>query len=91
MWEPPESELTDWRTLEVPEERDIQLVQLWDKIKYGPSRFNEPAYNSGTDGELKVGCSPANKGMETKRTYKTIFFKRRYSYIEVTWKGTCSS
>lgn len=35
-WEPPpETELGGCRTLEVPEQKDIQLVQFWDTNKFG--------------------------------------------------------
>lgn len=32
---PLETELSGWRTLEVPEQKDIQLVQFWDKNEFG--------------------------------------------------------
>lgn len=32
---PRETELSDWRTLEAPEQKDIQLVQIWDVNRFG--------------------------------------------------------
>ncbi len=60
-WDPQETELSGWRTLVAPEQRDNKLVQLLDGNKFQPRWSTELVFSCGTDEGLVVGCFSAGK------------------------------